>query len=97
MNELCVGDGVPRCEDAGWNGPTRGAVWAVCMCVPQLQKNERNMDMSAGWLNVCKLIAPQLFSPVAKRWLLSTYCVPGSMLVSGQAGHRDLSFSHGAT
>lgn len=95
MNELCVGGGVPRCGDAGWNGPTRGAVWAVCLCVPPLQKSDRYMGTSAGWSNVFKLLAPQLFSPVAKRCLLSA-AVPGGVLVSGCAGHRALSFSHGA-
>lgn len=95
MNELCVGGGVPRCGDAGWNGPTRGAVWAVCLCVPPLQKSDRYMGTSAGWSNVFKLLAPQLFSPVAK-WCLLSVAVPGGMLVSGCAGHRDLSFSHAA-
>lgn len=66
----------------------------VCVCL-RCKKSDRYMGTSAGWSNVFKLLAPQLFSPVAK-WCLLSVAVPGGALVSGCAGHRDLSFSHGA-
>lgn len=53
-------------------------VWCVCpSVVTELQ------TQSSGWLSVCKLIAPQLFSLMAEWYLLSTHCVLGSGLLSG--------------